>query len=183
MNEKYARSSFGKPYLCKKDWPEDCNVQCGSNGIVLPSGSFEKVMSSESIEDVTKNMITPETYVTAFFEAFPKNPNTFIRGEGKTIEEAEEMAYVQFEKISNCQNHEFEKRGYTNGAGFCKHCNLFKTNVFDPDHNCKICNVPTYYSFDKNKEVYCENCKHLMPESDKPDWMIMHEKFMSKHGK
>jgi hypothetical protein len=28
---KKARKSFGDPYDCQKEWPEDCGVQCGED--------------------------------------------------------------------------------------------------------------------------------------------------------
>ena len=57
-----------EPYVLKCDWPEDCFVQGGTSGLVLKGKS---------------------TYKTAFFEAFPKNPDCFVRGEGESLEEAE----------------------------------------------------------------------------------------------
>ena len=62
-------------------WPEDCLVQWGDRGLVLRR---EKSGGS---------------YTTAFFEAFPNNPQTFIRGEGVCIEEAERLAFKQFEGL------------------------------------------------------------------------------------
>lgn len=52
---------------CAFPWPEDCFCQAGHSGVVFTKSGH---------------------YRTAFFEAFPKNPNTFIRGEGSTIEVA-----------------------------------------------------------------------------------------------
>ena len=64
-------------------WPEDCLVQWGDRGLVLRR---EKSGGS---------------YTTAFFEAFPNNPQTFIRGEGVCIEEAERLAFKQFEGLQD----------------------------------------------------------------------------------
>ena len=64
---------IGGSYECKYDWKDNCFVQCGDEGVVL-----DKV----------------DSYLTAFFEAFPKEPKTFIRGEGKTIAEAEKQAAI-----------------------------------------------------------------------------------------
>ena len=107
-----GHNHFGYSPVCA--WPEDCQVQWGARGIVLRR------------EDKGGN------YETAFFESFPKDPQTFIRGEGVTIEEAEIQAFQAFQKYQACQNHEFERRGYTNGAGFCIHCNLFNSQAFEP---------------------------------------------------
>lgn len=96
------------------EWPADCTVQWGARGVVL------------------RRQENGGSYNTAFFEAFPTKPKTFIRGEGSTIEEAERSAFGQFEKFQACPNHEFERRNYTNGAGFCKHCGLFNSTAFEP---------------------------------------------------
>ena len=59
-----ARMSIGREYDCKYDW--DCFCQAGEHGVVFSSKG---------------------SYSTAFFEAFPKKPKCFLRGEGKTVEE------------------------------------------------------------------------------------------------
>jgi hypothetical protein len=91
---KTARNSFDKPYDCLKDWPEDCFVQCGGDGIVFEEGSLEETFKSEdgllkTIATVIGSPTEKKHYRTAFFEAFPKKPSCFIRGEGTTIQEAE----------------------------------------------------------------------------------------------
>jgi len=106
-------------YDCQCDWPEDCAVQAGDNGFVFDT------------KDHTGD------YRTSFFEAFPRTPATFLRGEGATIAEAELSAWKQYEKILSCAEHEFERRGYDNGGGFCKHCGLFMV-VFEPTKKCCI---------------------------------------------
>ena len=55
-------------YECKCAWPESCFVQGDNNGVVINTTEGK------------------ESYSTAFFEAFPKEPfSTFIRGEGKDL--------------------------------------------------------------------------------------------------
>lgn len=127
-------------------WPDDCWGQWGDCGVVFSR--------------------TKENYVTAFFEAFPENPSTFIRGEGKTIADAELDAFKQYQKLSECDNHEFERRGYKNGAGFCKHCGLFMSKVFEPTEKCTHCDKPTYYTSDNKGNWWCEEHHHLIPEED-----------------
>ncbi len=134
-------------YVCKQAWPEDCFVQAGDRGVVFTSKG---------------------NYQTAFFEAFPRTPDTFIRGEGKTIEEAEEHAWKQYSKQIACVGHEFERRNYTNGAGFCKHCNFFKSKAFEPSTKCVKCNKPTDWSVDKKNNWYCED--HGDQNPDKIEW-------------
>lgn len=133
-----------EPYTLKYDWPQDCFVQGGSNGVVCSKSKGN--------------------YETAYFEAFPKNPDCFIRGEGKDIEEAEKNAFEKFEKYSNCPNHEFEKvEGYKNGMGKCKHCGLMKV-VFEPDYTCIVCNEHECFTSilkkykKKESDCICEKC-------------------------
>jgi hypothetical protein len=175
---KQARNSFGKPYDCKKEWPDDCFVQCGDTGIVFGrSGSLENVMTADNVLGaLSEEIVDEKTYTTAFFEAFPKEPNTFIRGEGKNVEEAEENAWNDFQKFSLCDKHEFEKRGYKNGAGFCKHCGMFASDAFEPENKCIICGKPTYYTNDIDDNWYCEEHDNLMPEDKKPEWKKRHER-------
>lgn len=95
-----------------QSWPDDVFVQGGSSGLVLDREGGH--------------------YKTAFVEAFP--PNGFIRGEGATLQEAEESAWSQFLHQMACEQnpgHEFERRHYTNGCGICKHCGAFRSKVFD----------------------------------------------------
>lgn len=108
---------IGGEYLCHKDWPEGIHLQCGGNGIVLGE----------------------KPYNTAFFEVFPKEPATFIRGEGITIELAEEAAWNKYQKIMHCSGHEFTREGKTT-RGICSNCKLRLTDYFPPLDFCSICN-------------------------------------------
>lgn len=101
-----------------------------------------------------------------FVEVYPKNLRTFIRGEGKTVAEAEIDAWEQYQRILNCQNHEFERKGYKNGAGIFKHCNLFKRGVFEPSEKCVICNCSTFWVADIDGNYYCEEHEENMPEDN-----------------
>lgn len=107
----------------KLPWPADVGVQGGEHGVVLH-------------RDSSKN------YGTAFVEVFPPQPEGgFIRGEGATLAEAESAAWSQYIREMACsrgEGHVFERRGYTNGAGFCTKCNGFRSGVFPelpPDPN------------------------------------------------
>lgn len=135
-------------YVAKYDWG-DTTLQGGNSGLVLTEKG---------------------NYTTAFVEAFPKNLRTFIRGEGKTISEAEDNAWQQYQRILNCDGHEFERRGYRNGAGFCKKCDIFQSEVFEPTEKCVICNCNTYYTSDTDGNFYCENHKDQIPEEKQ--WYI-----------
>jgi len=100
------------------DWPEDVFIQGGERGVVLggPNGAYQ----------------------TAFFEAFPQDPRSgFMRGEGKTLAEAEESAWRQYQVWLNCDNTgqghgPYERRQYRNGAGFCTRCGIWMSKVFEP---------------------------------------------------
>jgi hypothetical protein len=71
---RHARKSFGEPYLCRMDWPEDCPVQCGDRGVVLPSSALgdalgDPAKAPEVISAVLGGPLPPKSYRTAFFEA------------------------------------------------------------------------------------------------------------------
>ncbi|MFY0516348.1 hypothetical protein ACOMCU_00760 [Lysinibacillus sp. UGB7] len=134
-------------YTAKYDWG-DTTVQGGDVGLVLTDKG---------------------NYKTAFVEAFPKNPRTFIRGEGKTISEAEDDAWEQYQRVLNCDGHEFERRGYRNGAGFCKKCNIFKSKVFEPSEKCVVCGCNTFFASDTDGNYYCEEHKSEIPEDKQWD--------------
>jgi hypothetical protein len=155
---KYARKSFKDPYLCQKEWPGDCFVQCGDMGLVLKSGSIEKVFdrNNDPLTEISNNV----AYTTAFFEAFPKDilpgGSIFIRGEGKTIEEAEKMTYERYLKYKACDHPEYERRDYRNGGGFCVKCGMFNGKAFEPLEKCSACGTPTYYGRDKSGNWFCK---------------------------
>lgn len=143
----------GKGAVTQHAWPDDCAVQAGLDGLVI-------------VRD-------PEqpNYSTAFFEAFPRSPKTFLRGEGATVEEAEAAAWAKWQRIASCpgpEGHEYETRGYKNGAGFCKHCGMFATDVFlvsevgDP---CAVCAVRTNWHAEGGK-TYCQEHMPRQPCED-----------------
>ena len=95
-------------------WPEDCFVQGGKSGVV-----FQRAGGS---------------YRTAFVEAFPFG--TFLRGEGETVEAAEDACWAQCERLMACPAHPdhgpFERRQYRNGSGFCTQCGGWFARVLPP---------------------------------------------------
>lgn len=173
MTGKLARrSGFGgnsSPYVCQKPWDADCVVQCGDRGIVFQKGT----MADSLLDPATalKQVVAPTVphYRTAFFEAFPNRPlECFIRGEGKTVEEAEADAWAQFERVCACPaDHtleaSFEKRGYTNGGGFCRTCRQFKGKAFAPWEPCVECRTLTFWSQDAQGAWVCETCDVGLP--------------------
>jgi len=124
-----AKQSFGEDYDCQCDWPDNTFLQCGDDGLVL----------------------TDKPYYTAFFEAFPKDPSTFIRGEGKNLQEAELNAFNKYLKIKACDGHEYERHGNSEHAN-CVKCGLFTTHCMSPTHSCSVCSKPNvnYYTNDEH---------------------------------
>lgn len=133
-----ARNSFGPDYACKYAW--DCFVQCGEKGVVFSQKG---------------------NYTTSFFEAFPKNPSCFIRGEGTNIEEAEKDAWYKYLKILSC-DHEMERRNRKDGYGYCKHCS-YSSMVFEPLTKCCKCKKPTRFTSDIKNNFYCKKHSITIP--------------------
>jgi len=93
-------------YKPHHDWPGDTLVQWGGKGIVLGKNP----------------------YSTAFFEAFPDKKLTaggFIRGEGKTICEAEDDAFSKYQKEASC-HHLWGREHYRNSGQLCRYCRAFR---------------------------------------------------------
>lgn len=108
-------------YTCLKPWPEDCFVQSGDSGVVFRS--------------VSKG----GNYTTAFFEAFPKSPDCFIRGEGSTVEEAEKNAFDTLVRYQSC-DHDFERLN-AQGRGKCRLCRLQTDDALPSENRCVKCDV------------------------------------------
>lgn len=147
-----ASKSFGSDYDCLQNWPSDAFLQCGEKGLVISR---------------TKDK---PNYTTAFFEAFPRNPPTFIRGEGSNLEEAELAAFNKYQKIINCPEHEYKRRQESEHA-VCVKCNLFTSHHFPPVHSCSICNKENvnYELFNKS---FCQQHFIEAVESIKNDYTI-----------
>jgi hypothetical protein len=158
---KLSIMSAQKEYTCQHDWPEDCRVQGGDRGLVIDPQNPEK------------------SYTTAFIEVFPQNPNTFIRGEGATPEEAENKAWEKYQRALACPGHEFERRGYTNGAGFCKHCGMFAPQAFEPSTKCKTCGKPTDFAADVDGNYYCEDHQRDIPfdKWTRVEWFLAYSEY------
>jgi len=139
------------PYELVCSWPDDCYVQWGNKGLVFGGNGAR---------------------VTAFFEAFPASPKSFIRGEGATVEDAERSAHAAFLRQSACQGHEFERGSYENGAGECKHCGMFNSEAFEPLTVCCVCGKPTYYTYGVDaagvSHWYCEQDQGRRPRDSQP---------------
>lgn len=136
--------------LTTHDWPEDMFIQGGAHGVV-------GVRS------------TGKSYTTAFVEAFP---DTFIRGEGATITEAEDNAWKKYQRQLACSVHEYEARGYTNGLGICKKCGRSESDVFTGEQLgqfCFTCGVGTTYSCYSDKAYWDANMGWVRDPGRKED--------------
>lgn len=156
---RLARRSFGPEYECQKEWPENCFVQCGGSGIVFTEGSFAETFSDqkksiEAIGAVLGKDPPKGSYRTAFFEAFPRDPSCFLRGEGITVEEAEEKTWIKWQKILSCPAHEFERKGRDDGYAYCRHC-PYSGTFLEPTTTCKKCGIPTQHAQDALDNWYC----------------------------
>lgn len=135
-------------YTCQYPWPDNCAVQCGGNGIVFTGRSMDEAFDDPltTIGETLGVLAVPQDigYRTAFFEAFPRKPNTFLRGEGKTVTEAETAAWEKYQRHTACKHPAFEKKNYTNGAGFCVKCDMFSPRHYAPWEQCLHCDYPVY---------------------------------------
>lgn len=116
-----------------------------------------------------------------YFEIYSKNPDSYFSSpSAKTLEEAERLGYEKFLNYVNCTGHEFERRNYKNGAGFCKHCGLFKSKAFLPSTLCTICKEPTNFAYDSEKNYYCKIHEIEIKEEKylkkKKEWELFEEK-------
>lgn len=138
-------------YKCQYKWPAHWKVQGGSNGLVFCLES---------------------NYRTAFFEAFSQDLTTFIRGEGDSIEKAEDQAWEKYQCQLECSKNNSHDFGRLNGgtSGRCSKCSVIKSKAFSPLTRCQICNEPTMFWFGWNEDgterkiPYCE--KHFSQSED-----------------
>lgn len=144
------KMSMSDPWTSPHDYPPGY-IQGGRKGIVFSSNG---------------------NYRTAFIEFFPAE-DSMVRGEGKTIEEADDDLWEKLARQNACPEHEYEPRGYTNGAGFCKHCKKFKSKCFTAEELgqfCRECGVPTGVKdgrfFPATKDFACSEHDPLEPYYD-----------------
>lgn len=185
--------TFGRDLrTARHPWPSNCHIQGGGDGLVMRGGSMEEVLGNQdkALEVVGAMLGSKEdpdgSYRTAFFEAFPREPDTFIRGEGRTVEDAEDSAWAQFQKYASCRRHEFERRGYHNGAGLCRHCGMFGSKVFiTTDTPCSSCGddlAAHMYGNDAHGKPHCKACSMKLPEEQKGYTQKMVERWRREDG-
>lgn len=123
-------------YETKLDWPKDSFAQAGGG----------------HLDGIGKNI---------FFECFLKDYH--VRGEGATLEEAEQKAWDLYTKYSNC-NHSFQRLSEDSEIGVCKKCNMKKQDIFEILAVCSCCNKSGAAHY-LNKNKYCY--EHYKKELEK----------------
>lgn len=143
-----------KEYKLNFDW-KDIFIQANDKGLVIGK----------------------EPYTTAFFESFPLK--TFIRGEGKTIEEAEENAWNTYQQYLKCPKHEYKQIKESHHRGQCIHCGIEHSYIYKLKTQCKECKKTDaifYFSdYILNKDIdflfkdFLDNKNKLIPSEQKPE--------------
>lgn len=120
-----------RKYETRYDWGK-VHLQAGESGIVISRGKG--------------------SYMTSFFEAFPKVSGfgTFIRGEGKDIDEAEQNAWDKFQKQLACVEHHWTRKVHgrvrSDGYAQCELCGL-RATALEPTTKCSKCEKNTAREF------------------------------------
>lgn len=119
---------------------------------------------------------TRDSYVTLFMEVYPPGA-AFIRGQGATPAECEDSCWRQYQLALHCTDgtgvHDWEARGYRNGAGFCTRCSTFGSKVFTGEQLgqfCAQCHEPTMYTWKTGADgVLVFHCQAHAPKRDDAD--------------
>jgi hypothetical protein len=134
---------------CTKPWPDDCFVQSGDQRRLI---HHALILGRE-----WANNVSP-----FFFEAFPRSPDTYLRGEGATFEDAENACWHQYQAILNCPEHDFDRCGRSDGYARCRHCGLSGA-FLEPTTRCVVCDVVTNWCEAANGAWYCKEHWMTMP--------------------
>lgn len=122
---------------------------------------------------------TGKSFLEVFFKDF------FVRGNGNTFKDAEELAWSKYIKIKNCKNHEF-KRLSDSGLAVCIHCSM-KTNSLENQKKCKNCNkvADFYIGYDtvcaEHFKEYAESLKENLIKKDTKKIIIVNEYLKIKY--
>lgn len=84
-------------------------------------------------------------YTTAFVECFPAG--SFLRGQGSTVEEADDACWAKLQAYLRCPGHDWEPRQYRNGSGICALCSQYGHDVLTAaqlGYFCTACGTPTF---------------------------------------
>lgn len=117
-------------------------------------------------------------------EVFCSDPETFIRGEGPTLDAAEETAWLQYVKIIECTGHVFDNRSYDSGVGWCVHCDMFSPKAFEPARTpCAYCGRLTAFIRDLDGVVWCMNDWQQIPADKRTDaWHTFYDRPATRRG-
>lgn len=132
-------------YILHHDWP--LSTVWNLNGSLDPTVNQMYGLGSVSMEVFTHE---------------PENAATMLGADGITFEECEEKCWEKYQEYQRCQ-HTFTRESpdgghYTNGAGFCKHCGMFKSQAFEPETVCTSCGKHANLFSTLNDEWLCEDC-------------------------
>jgi hypothetical protein len=109
-------------YEPRHPWPSDLFIQGGKSGFVIRPAE------------------QGGNYGTAFVECMPSD--TFIRGEGPTLTEAEDDCWAKYQRFLSCagggEHGPYEPRNYDNGSGFCVKCGMWFNRVCAPSPEHKV---------------------------------------------
>lgn len=146
-----------KKYLPKIPGQTIIKVSCGDN--IVANHFWDDFFVQAGHNGVVLNSTDSSAYTTAFFEAFPKisGLGTFIRGEGKSIHEAEEKCWEKYQKRLACKGHEWDRNVHgdlrDDGYAICVNCGLTAT-ALEPVTKCEKCHKPTTKKFYKKHICY-----------------------------
>lgn len=178
--------------VARHPWPVDCHIQGGRDGLVVQSESVRAALTdtnkaSDLVAGALGAPLLAPHYRTAFFEAFPAKPKTFLRGEGASLEAAEDSAWAQFQALLSCAPHEFERRQYRTGAGICRRCGMFSSEAFETTLDpCVVCgrnDNRASFGPDRHGRWHCEKCFRSIPEEDKSEIHKTTDRLREENGR
>lgn len=117
-----------KYYPLKYDWPLDT--------VFNLNGSLDEQKNARYREG--------KVYIEVFTHS-PENAASFFGYEAITFEKCEDILWEKYQSYIVCE-HEFSRdtkdgTHYSNGVGVCKHCGMFKSDVFEPETVCDKCGI------------------------------------------
>lgn len=143
-------------YEARHPWPAETIVSAGLGVVFTRSAATGK----------------RSTYSTPFMEVYPPGAS-FIRGEGGTPAACEDAAWAKYQLALHCSDgsatHDWEPRGYRNGAGFCSRCSTFGSKIFSGEQLgqfCNVCGTGTTYHAESDGETTVWLCEEHAPEPE-----------------
>ena len=157
-----TREKYGAYYYVQYNWPEKTFFN------IHISPSYDEMTSASGVEEIQG--LNKEEYDSRLYyiEAFPdvNGVGTYIGTHGSSFEECENILWDEYQRYLSCPKHEFVRddgtHHYSNGAGVCKHCGLFASNVLEPETQCDNCCIHTAdlspILRDNKIQYLCEDC-------------------------